>query len=76
MSMIAILCPAPAPRAAGRMATLLKMQKPIAVAALAWCPGGRLSEKAWAERPSQTASTAVRAAPTDRTAAARDPGRQ
>ena len=58
------------------MATLLKMQKPIAVPAVAWWPGGLLIEKAWSERPSQTASTAASAAPADRSAAACEPGPQ
>jgi hypothetical protein len=50
----------------------LKKQKPIARASSAWCPGGRVAEKA-ARAPAKTASTAVTAPPAARAAAPKVP---
>ena len=68
----------PPPRASGRaapahsaraMATLLKMQKPIARLRVAWWPGGRTAQNAFSSSPAITASVAASAAPAARSAA-------
>ena len=56
------------------MAMLLNRQKPMAVLALAWWPGGRTAQKATGSSPSITASTAATPAPAACRAALAEPG--
>ena len=51
------------------IATLLKMQKPIARDGVAWCPGGRTAQNALRASPLITASVAATTAPAARSAA-------
>ena len=54
-------------------ATLLKKQKPIACARVAWWPGGRTAQNAFSTSPSMTASVAATAAPAARITACQVP---
>ncbi len=56
------------------IATLLKKQKPIAWSRVAWWPGGRTAQNAFATAPSSTASVAATAAPAARSTAFQVPG--
>jgi hypothetical protein len=56
------------------IATLLKRQKPIARAGVAWCPGGRTAQNARFASPRITMSVAFTTAPAARSAAESERG--